>query len=117
MKRLNKDARSFVDGIVDQMKKNYDGDRPFPKVQTFLRKVSEQAWKEHTAKITTAVSLNQQEKEYLSEILSKRMNQEITLECSVRADILGGIRIEIADYIIDMSYEEKLRSIQSLFLK
>ena len=117
MKQLNKDARNFVDGIVDHIKRDNAGSRPFPKIQNLLRKVSDTAYKGNTAKITTAVPLSHIEKEQLTGVLSKKMNQQIALECDVRPGIIGGIRIEIADYVIDLSYEEKLRSITSLLLK
>lgn len=117
MKKLNSDARSFVKGIVNHLKKGAYGNSPFPKIQTLLRKVSDHAQKENSAKIITAVPLQQQEKELLTQILSRKMNQDINLECMVQPDVLGGIRVEIADYIIDMSYKEKLRAIGLLLLK
>ena len=117
MKRLNTDARNFVDGIVEHLKKDRKGKRPFPKVQSFLRKVSQQAWTDNTARVITAVVLNQTEKEELTNILSKRMNRPISLACDVRSSLLGGMRIEIADSVIDMSYEGKLEAIEALLLK
>jgi F-type H+-transporting ATPase subunit delta len=117
MKRLNADARNFVDGIVKHLKMDRKGRRPLPQVQSLLRKVSQQAWSDHTAKVITAVTLNQSEKEELTKILSKRMNRPISLECEVRPTVLGGIRVEIADYVIDMSYEGKLEAIESMLLK
>ncbi len=117
MKKLNKDAKDFVEGIVDHLKKDSTGNRPMPKVQSLLRKVSEDAWQENTARVTTAVTLTQSEKEELIRGLSKRMGHPIALECEVKPSIIGGMRIEIADYIIDLSYEETLKSIGASLLK
>lgn len=117
MKKLNKDAKNFVEGIVDQLKKNNKNDRPLPKVQSLLKKVSEGAWRESTAKVTTAVPLLPEEKEQVSAMLSRRLGQHIGLVCTVSPHIVGGIKIEIADLLIDLSYEEKLRAIASMLLK
>jgi len=117
MKSLNTDARNFVDGIVEHLKRDRTGKRPLSQVQSLLRKVSQQAWNEHTVRVITAVALNQSEKEELTKILSKRMNRPISLTCEVRSSILGGMRVEIADYVIDMSYEGKLDAIEAMLLK
>jgi len=117
MIKMSKDAKNFVEEIVGHLKKDAGNERPFPKMQNLLKKVSDSAWKENTAKITTAVVLNFQEKEQLVNVLSHRLNKPITLECTVRPTIVGGIKIEIADLIIDLSYEEKLRGIEAMLLK
>jgi len=117
MKKLTKDARHFVEEIVGQMKKNKHTDRPLPKIQSLLRRVSEGAWKENTAKVTTAIPLDPEEKEKIATILSKRLDQPITLDCTVQPGILAGVKVEIGDLIIDLSYEEKLRLIKSALLK
>jgi len=117
MIKISKDAKNFVEGIVDHLKKDAYQDRTFPKMQSLLRKVSQDSWKESTAKITTAVPLKPFEESQICTILSKRLNRPVTLVCSVRPSILGGIRIEIADLIIDLSYEEKLRGVEAMLLK
>jgi ATP synthase F1 delta subunit len=117
MKKLNTDARNFVSGIVDQLRKNSKNDRPLPKVQSLLKKVSEGAWKDSTAKVTTAISLLSTEKEQISVLLSRRLGHPVNLVCTVSPKIIGGIKIEIADLLIDLSYEEKLQTIEAMLLK
>jgi F-type H+-transporting ATPase subunit delta len=117
MKQLNKDAKNFVNGIVEHLKKDQSGDRQFPKVKNLLQKVSADAWKDHVGVVTTAVPLSKEEKDQLVQILSKRMGHDVTLETKVSSDIVGGIRIEISDFIIDLSFEEELKSIGTMLVK
>jgi len=117
MTNLSTDAKNFVNGIVDHLKKDKGGSRPIPKVKSLLRKVSDSSWKEKTARITTAVALDQSEMDQIQHLLSNRLDKNILLNCSVNPNIIGGIRIEIGDSIIDLSYEEQLRRIQAMLMK
>lgn len=117
MKRLTSDAKNFVKGIVEHLHKEKQNNQPIPKIKSLLKKVSDDAWNDHTATITTAVALNFLEKEALTKALSLKMGQPVSLSCTVQPDIIGGIRIEIADYIIDMGYKEKLAVMETMLLK
>jgi len=117
MKRLTSDAKNFVKGIVDHLQKEKQGDRPIPKIKSLLKKVSDEAWNGHTATVTTAVPLALSEREALIKVLSLKMGQPVSLSCTVQPDIIGGIRIEIADYIIDTGYKEKLAVMETMLLK
>lgn len=117
MKKLNSDAKGFIDGIVDHLKKNDRGDRGIPKVQKFLRKVSSRSLREHTAKVYTSVALKQPEREKIVRILSQKMHYPVSLECITKPSIIAGLRIEIGDLVFDLSYEEKLENIKTMLLK
>jgi len=117
MKHLTKDAKNFVEEIVEQLEKEKSGVKQFPKVKSLLQKVSADASKDAVAKVITAVSLTEEEKDQLKKLLSKRMNHPVTLECVVRTEIIGGMRIEISDSIIDVSYDEALQNIGRMLVK
>jgi len=117
MKSLTKDARLFVDGIVGQLKKGKGKDQRLPKIQSLLRKVSDQAWQKNTAKVISTIPLTVSEKEEITTSLSKKMGIDIVIVSEVDPALIGGIRIEVADYVLDMSYKEQLQRIQSVLLK
>lgn len=117
MKALPSDAKKFVKGIVDHLDKRKTDGQTHKKIKILLEKVSDTAVQDTVAKVTTAVPLTEGEKALIAAYLSRKMQHPVTLSCLVDPDIIAGMRIEIADYIIDTGYKGKLTSIASMLLK
>jgi len=117
MSNLQKDARGFVDGIVDYLKTDGKRTNALPKVQNLLMKVSDRAAKEKTATVKSVVMLSGEEKNKLEKILGKFMHHPITVTNEIDTSLIGGMRIEIADFIIDTSYKGKLEGMTKVLMK
>lgn len=59
------------------------------------------------AHVYSSVSLSEKEKELIEEILSRRFGK-VSVEYHVQSHILGGIRIEVDDWVFDGSIQERL---------
>lgn len=117
MSNLHHDARGFVKGIVDYLKTGGKRNAALPKVQSLLMKVSDRATRETRAKVRTVVPLTQEEKEQLEKILARHMDHPITISGEIDATLIAGLRIEIADFIIDTSYKAQLEELASVLTK
>lgn len=60
------------------------------------------------AEVTTAVSLDNEEKQKLSQRLSELMGKKVTIKANVDATIVGGIVARIGDKLLDGSTRSKL---------
>jgi F-type H+-transporting ATPase subunit delta len=58
--------------------------------------------------VTSAVTLNEEQKQKLAEMLAKRFQLQVTLECTVDPELLGGAIIRAGDRVIDGSVRGKL---------
>jgi len=105
---LTKDARNLVDGVVSYLRKDSKTQAVAPKVQELFNKVTVAARKEKTANVVSSVALTQNEKQSITQILTKSIGHPVELVCSVDPDTLGGFRIQIADWIIDMTLASQL---------
>lgn len=116
MQALPKDARGFVEGIVNYLKKEKrgTGDAAMPKVQHLLSRVTATARREREATVETAVVLSEPEKQKLSSVLAKLMGHDIDLTCVVNPKLIGGVRIRIADWVVDTSFASQLSNIAQL---
>lgn len=119
MSGLTKDARGFVEGIVDYLKKEgkTTTETTLPKVKHLLTKVSSAARREQEAVVESAVVLTEAEKKELAEALGKLMGHEITLDCSVNERLVAGMRIRIADWVVDTSFAARLKDMAGVLME
>src|SRR5689334_10743312 len=108
MKTLTKDARGFIDGVTKYIQKDRTSEAVFPKVQNFFSKVTFQAKKERSATITTVVVLTQAEKSSLEKILTKLLGHEVECEYKTDSALLGGMKVQVADWVVDSSLQTQL---------
>ncbi len=67
-----------------------------------------------TAKVTSAVELNEQEKEQLGKKLAAQYHKEIILECNIDETLLGGLLVEIDGKVLDGTLKRRLRDIKEV---
>lgn len=106
--QLTKDARGFVDGVVDFLRRDGKSKSSVPKVEAFLGKVTAQARKEKMARVVSAVILTDTEQSALSETLKTVLGHEVTLECTVDATLIAGLYIQVGDWIVNTSLKSQL---------
>ena len=107
MKALTRDARGFIEGITKYIQKE-GKTSVLPKVHTLLEKVAAQGRKETTATVISSVSLTDEEKQKIERFLYGLVGHQVSLVTSVDAKLLGGLKIQIGDWIVDTSLKGQL---------
>jgi F-type H+-transporting ATPase subunit delta len=67
-----------------------------------------------TAKVTSAVPLNEDEKAALTQNLQKKSGATVLLCCAVDASIMGGVIVEMEGTIMDGSLRQRLRQVKEV---
>ena len=115
MKTIAKDERGFVSGVLDYLRSEGKGMGSVPKVQSLLSKVTHNARKERLAVVTSAVGLTVSEQREIATALSHIVGHEIQLDCRLNTDLIAGIRIQMADWVVDTSFGGQLDQMATIF--
>ncbi|OGT40935.1 MAG: ATP synthase F1 subunit delta [Gammaproteobacteria bacterium RIFCSPHIGHO2_12_FULL_38_14] len=73
--------------------------------------------KMQTVRVVTAIQMEKEIQQKLSQALTKRMQHEVILHCEVDPHILGGAVIHIGDHVIDGSIRGKLSRLLEFSLR
>ena len=111
---LNKDARGFVEGVVTYLKSDKRSKNVVPRVQLLFGKITTQAKKEKVALVESSVMLTQTEKTSIEKMLLKLIGHEVTLDCKVTPDVIGGLRIQVADWIVDTTLKTQIDQLSGM---
>lgn len=111
MKTLSKDARGFIDEVASFVRSDARAKNVAPRVTTLLTKVTTAAKREQNAQVKTAVPLLGPEKKRIEAVLSNLLGHSVTCQYSIDAAMIGGIHIQVADWIVDSSLESQLKGI------
>jgi F-type H+-transporting ATPase subunit delta len=118
MKVLSKDARGFIEGVATYIRSDARAKTMIPKVQSLLTKVTADAKKEQSAEIKSALALLPAEKKYIEALLADLLGHAVNCRYSIDATLVGGIKIQVADWVVDSSLTTQLtniaRSIESV---
>lgn len=109
---LTKDARGFVDGVITMLKSNSKSKSLAPRVQSLLGKVTSQAKRDRVAIVTSSIALTDEEKNVLKKALTKKFKREITPEVSVSAELIGGFRVQVGDWVLDTTLAGQLAQLR-----
>jgi len=102
MKALTRDAKGFIEGITQYIQ-NEGKVSVLPKVQILLGKVAAQNQKETVANVKSSVALTLEEQKRIEQILYTLVGHPVSLVTSIDDKLLGGLKIQIGDWIIDTS--------------
>ncbi len=114
MKSVSKDARGFVDGVIRHLKRGGKATGMTPKVQSLLRRMSASAKHEHQAKVESAVKLAPQELQSIARVLSRIAGHEVSLTSVVNPTLVGGLRVMMADWVMDSSIRSELKEMAAI---
>jgi len=116
MKTLSRDARGFIDGVTQYLRSDARGKEVLPKVQTLFSRVTTAAKKERTASVATSIGLTESEKKAVSDMLAHILGHEV--ECRFVQDnaVLGGMKVTVADWVVDTSLASQLTSMAESLL-
>ena len=113
---LTKDERGFVEGVVTYLRDDTRTKSVAPKVERFLGKVTAQARKEKVARVETSVVLTDTEKESIEVMLKKLIGHEVSVIPVLAPDIIGGLRIQVADWIVDTTIQSQVTQLANSLL-
>lgn len=114
MKSLSQDARGFVDGVVAHLKRSGKARSVTPKVQSLLLKMSAAAKHEHQAVVESPVKLTSGEVITIARILSHLSGHEVSLNALVNPSLIGGIKVTMADWVMDLSLASELSKMAAI---
>lgn len=109
MKAITKEARGFIQSVMGYLRADGKVKSSVSKVQVFLNKVSDQAKRSSLAKVESAVALTEKEKKRLSRIISSRVGHPVRIVAKVNSAILGGVRVQLGDWIVDATLAGQLK--------
>lgn len=109
MKSVSKDARGFVEGVISHLKRGTKGSTMTPKVQSLLLKMSASAKHEHQARVESAVKLTLAETQSIARALARIAGHEVSLTSEVNPSLVGGLRVTMADWVMDSSIRNELK--------
>lgn len=112
MTSLTRDARFFVDGVTKYLRGSKDTGSMLPKVTAALHKITSSARAEKTAKVESTVPLGPKEKSEIRMFLARLLDHEVTIECSIRKELVGGLRIAVGDWVVDTSIATQIALMQ-----
>jgi F-type H+-transporting ATPase subunit delta len=116
MKTIAKDERGFVSGVIDYLRSEGKGMGSVPRVQSLLSKVTQNARKAREAVVQTAVPLTRAEESEIQQALSHIVGHEVNIDSRLNTDLIAGIRIQMADWIVDTSFKGQLEQMATIFI-
>lgn len=113
---ITKDARGFVAGVVDYLRREGKVAHSVPKVQSLLFKMTAGAKKQRQATVESAVSLTISEEQAIAKSLAHMVGHQVSLTSSVNPDLIAGLRIQLADWVVDTSFRARLEKMAALVM-
>lgn len=111
MKTFSKDARGFIEGVASYIRSDARAKSVVPKMQSLITKVTVAARKEEHAEVKSAVMLLLPEKKRVEALLAKLLGHSVTCHYSIDGSLVGGIKIQVADWIVDSSLATQVATI------
>ena len=101
--KLNEEAKNLVTIMVDNKRLQI-----LPQLKALYEHLKTQHENVLEAKIISAFPLKPNQQEKLVSVLRTKFQREVNVICVVDADLIGGVKIEIGDQVIDSSVSGKL---------
>jgi len=87
-----------------------------PDVQILLEKVTSQAKKEKYARVEGSVPFTEDEKKKISSVLAKLIGHPVILRSRISPDVLGGVKIQVGDWVVDTTLKYQLGKLSEVLL-
>lgn len=100
------DIRDIMRYLVSQRREHQ-----IPKIIDCLRVLIDEAEGIIRGTVTSTVELTEEEKNTLSEALGSILQKKVFLNSKIDKEILGGIVLEVGQYLVDQSLRTKLESL------
>jgi len=117
MAKLTKNARGFIKSVVSYIQKGQETDHGVPQLRKLLSKVSKDAEDDITAHVHSAVPLTIEEKSQIQKTLTRISGHEITIASTVAPSVLGGLKIQIRDWVVDTTFLKTLQNMSHMLME
>jgi F-type H+-transporting ATPase subunit delta len=81
-------------------------------IEEEFQRLSDEAAGRVRATATTAVELSKTDRDHIQRELSKRLSKDVHLSVDVDPRILGGLRVQFGDHVIDASVATRLQQLR-----
>lgn len=88
-----------------------------PQLRSLLSKVSKDADDDITAYVRSAIPLTIEEKSQIQKTLTKMSGHEIAVISTVDPSVLGGIKIQIRDWVVDMTFLKTVLNMSHMLME
>lgn len=117
MAKLTKNARGFIHDVVSYIQKGKQASQAVGGLRKLLSKVSKDAQDDITAHVHSATPLTIEEKRQIQKTLSTISGREITVISTVTPSVLGGIKVQIRDWVVDMTFLKTLQNMSHMLME
>ena len=104
---ISQDLMGFLHLTVAKNRENFI----VPVLSSFID-MADQYFRRTTALIVSAVPLKDEQVTVLSELLSRKLSKQVTVEQKVDPSIIGGLYIQVDGYILDTTIKTRLQEIK-----
>lgn len=94
----------------------FSAEHMMPDVQIMLERITSQAKKEKYANVEGSVAFTDGEKKAIGNFLARLIGHPVTLKCYVNPDVLGGVKIQVGDWIVDTTLRHQLGQLSDVLL-
>lgn len=101
--KLNPEMKNFIHLLAE-----YHRLAALPEVANLFKSYRQETDKTLTVQVTSSTSLDSDYQQKLAQALTKRLQRQVSLECNVDANLIGGAVITAGDTVIDGSVRGKL---------
>ncbi len=117
MAKLTKHARGFIKSVVSYIQKERETNHAVPQLRKLLSKVSQDAEEDITAHVQSAVPLTSEEKSQIQKTLTRISGHEITVVSTVAPSVLGGLKIQVCDWVVDTTFFKTLQNMSHMLME
>lgn len=117
MAKLTKHARGFINDVVSYIQKEKQAEQSVAKLRKLLFRVSQDAQDDITAHVHSAVPLSEDEKNQIQKTLTRISGREITVSSTVIPSVLAGMKIQIRDWVVDMTFLKTLQNMKHMLME
>jgi F-type H+-transporting ATPase subunit delta len=106
--KLDSNVRNFFEELLRNRRLGL-----LPEVATMFAAMRAEIENVADVQITSAVALDEAQRQRLSAALKKRLKKDVRLQCDVDASLIGGAVIRSGDFVIDGSLRARLERLSS----
>lgn len=107
--KTNDVAREFIDFLLAE-----DGPDVLPHAASEISRLSSEVRRENTIQVTSAVPLTKEEQSFIREKLVNFFSKDFAkVDTTIDKRIVGGLKIQIGDFLIDATVQNQLKRLKS----
>ena len=101
--QLAQDGRNFIKLLAENDRLNI-----LPEIHAVFEELRADAEKTIEAEVITAFEIDDAQRQKISDALSRRLQRDVVLNCTVDQSLIGGVIVRAGDLVIDGSARGKL---------